>query len=104
MKKLFFINFLIFFTFNVFSQDFNHEIGISLGAVSIQSDYKERDNDLVGAYRNVGFITGVSYYLSFNSDYKKWNDKTVFLKNHFRLKLDANTHKINLFIEVNLLI
>jgi len=90
MKKLFFIIFLISITFNVLSQDFNHEIGVSLGAVSIQSDYKERDNDLVGAYRNVGFITGVSYYLSFNSDYKRWNDKTVFLKNHFRLKLDAN--------------
>lgn len=89
MKHLTLILSLLFITTS-FSQNFNHEIGVSAGAISMQTDYKERKNDFAASYRNVGFVTGVAYYFSFASSGNRWNDRTVFLKNHFRLKLDAN--------------
>jgi len=92
MKHLAFTFLLSFFLFTIhsFGQNLNHEIGLSVGATSMQTDYKERANDFVGSYRNVGFVVGASYYLSFSPSAVRWNDRTVFLKNHFRLKLDAN--------------
>jgi len=94
MKKLFFIIFLIFITFNISSQDFNHEIGVSLGAVSIQSDYGER-GDFGSSYGNIGFGASLAYFISFNESYGRWNAKSAFLKEHFRFKLDASYMNVN---------
>lgn len=91
MKRycLFFTLLGIFSITSIFSQNYNHEIGISLGAVSIQSDYGER-GDFASSYGNVGFGVGLNYYFSFDGAYTRWNYKSNFLKNHFRLKLGVS--------------
>ena len=100
MKPSFYLiifSFLLLFNFG-YSQVLKHEIGISVGAVSIQSDYGESGN-FASTYGNVGFEAGLSYYVSFGEYQKRWNDKTDFLKSHFRAKLATEYLKSNLFIE-----
>lgn len=91
MKSLFsLIIFSLFLSFNFgYSQVLKHEIGISISAVSIQSDYGEK-GDFASTYGNIGFGAGLSYYVSFGEYQKRWNDKTDFLKSHFRAKLETN--------------
>ncbi len=95
MKHFIYISLLIFYS-NLFSQNFNHEIGVSAGAFSMQSDYKERTSDFVGQYRNVGYTAGLSYYISFDETLRGWREKTQFLKNHFRVKIEANYMQVEL--------
>lgn len=92
--KRFFILFFIFLFFNSYSQFLKHEVGVSLGATSMQTDYGRR-NDFESAYGNVGFGASLFYYLSFDEVRVKWNDRSTFMKNHFKLKLEANYMKDN---------
>ena len=91
MKSLFFIVFYLSLVWTgfLFSQNLNHEVSVSIGAVSIQSDYGER-GDFASSYGNVGFGVGLNYYISFNEYRHRWNDRSSNLKNHFRLKLGAS--------------
>jgi hypothetical protein len=91
MKSLFLLIFFsLFLSFNVgYGQVLKHEIGVSVGAVSIQSDYGE-SGDFASTYGNIGFGAGLAYFVSFGEYQKRWNDKTDFLKSHFRAKLEAS--------------
>jgi len=91
MKHLFsLIIFSLFLSFNFgYSQVFNHEFGVSIGAISIQSDYGESGN-FASTYGNIGFGAGLAYFVSFGEYQKRWNDKTDFLKSHFRAKLETS--------------
>jgi len=91
--SLIFFTLLLTFDFG-FSQDLNHEIGVSIGAVSIQSDYGQR-GDFASSYGNVGFGIGVNYFVSFDEYRRSWNERSTFLKNHFRLKLEMSYLKDN---------
>ncbi len=81
--------FVFLSSFLSYSQNYNHEFGVSIGAVSIQSDYGER-GDFASSYGNVGFGVGLNYYFSFDNSYSRWNAHTSDLQNHFRLKLGAS--------------
>ena len=96
MKTTIFTTLIIIFMFtiSVYSQNFKHELGLSVGVMSMQTDYGERGH-FASSYGNIGFGVGAAYYLSFDEYRVRWNDKTTFLKNHFRLKIGASYMKDN---------
>jgi len=89
MKQSIFLFIIIIFNYSSFSQSLQHEIGVFGISTSIQSDYKERTNDLVAPYRNVGYGGGISYYISIKQEKTHWNSKTSLFENHLKLKLEA---------------
>lgn len=89
MKKIILLPFVILITNSLFSQQLKHEIGISAGLISMQTDYGERGH-LPSSVANIGFGIGASYYLSFDEHRIKWNDRATWIKEHLRGKLELS--------------
>ncbi|MEE9348597.1 MAG: hypothetical protein V3U80_00965 [Flavobacteriaceae bacterium] len=94
MRKLIFI-LVIFIHNSVLSQDLLYDVGIISGATSMQSDYGERGH-FGSSYANMGFGIGGVYYVSYDNFRKQWNDRTTFLKEHLRARLELSFMKTNL--------
>jgi len=94
MKKAILILFLLM-NFFVFSQDFRFDIGLISGTTSMQTDYGERSH-FGSSYANMGFGIGGVYYISYDYLRVKWNDRTTYLKDHLRLRLELSYMKTNL--------
>lgn len=89
MKKYSFTLILVIFCSTLFSQQLKHEIGISAGLISMQTDYGERGH-LPSSVANIGFGIGGSYYLSFDENRNRWSERTTWLKDHLRGKLELS--------------
>ncbi len=64
----------------------SHEIGFITGAASFTTDYGERHNFSSNVGGNIGMGVGVIYYLNF-SDYRyRWNQRTNYFSEHFRVR------------------
>ncbi|SDX98613.1 hypothetical protein SAMN05444411_11356 [Lutibacter oricola] len=69
------------------AQDYNsHEIGIISGAASFTTDYGQRDHFTSNVGGNVGSGIGLIYYLNFTDYRYRWNQRTSYFAEHFRLR------------------
>ncbi len=93
--KIQFSLFIIFVCTFSYAQNLISEFGVFTGATSMQTDYGERGH-FGSSYANVGFGIGGVYYLSFNNYKIIWHDRTTYLKEHFRLRIELSYMKTNL--------
>lgn len=69
------------------AQDYNsHEIGFITGSASFTTDYGQRYNFLSNVGGNVGMGFGLIYYLNFTDYRYRWNQRTNYFAEHFRLR------------------
>lgn len=74
---------------NAFAQlDLSHEFGISVGSVSMQTDYGER-HDLPSSTLT-SFGVAFSHYLSFYGSNYNWRNGASFFSDHFKLKSEVS--------------
>ena len=93
MKK--FLKIICFFTFffllNVQAQDeSSHEIGFISGSASFTTDYGERNHFMSNVGGNVGFGFGAVYYLNFTDYRYRWNERTNYWAEHFRVRAELS--------------
>lgn len=86
---------LLLISVTIKAQYFDSEAGLFIGATSMQSDYGEKGH-FNSSYGNLGFGIGAVYYISFNSNIRRWNDKSQQLKEHLRLKAEVSYMKTGL--------
>jgi len=100
LNKLLKIISLILFYFFIAStkaQDrSSHEIGLIYGSASFTTDYGERYNFLSNVGGNVGIGVGVIYYLNFTDYRYRWNQRTTYFPEHFRLRGELSYMSANL--------
>lgn len=80
------ILFILFGSFS-YAQKMNHEFGVFAGAISMQTDYGQR-NHFPSSYANVGVGVGLSYYIGWDVEKIKWNDRITYIKNHMKFKAE----------------
>ncbi len=94
MKKLFKILTPILFliiTVNIDAQDKkSHEIGFISGSASFTTDYGERYNFSSNVGGNVGMGFGLIYYLNFTDYRYRWNQRTNYWAEHFRIRAELS--------------
>jgi len=100
LKKSLTILTLLFCCFVIEStqaQDRNsHEIGFITGAASFTTDYGERNNFSSNVGGNIGMGIGVIYYFNF-SDYRyRWDHRTNYFSEHFRIRGELSYMTANL--------
>lgn len=86
------------FILNVAAQDKrSHEIGFITGSASFTTDYGERYNFEANVGGNVGPGIGVIYYLNFTDYRYRWNQRTNYFSEHFRVRAEFSymTAKLN---------
>lgn len=73
-----------------FSQFIAHELGVTVGTVSFQSDYGER-GDFESTSNNIGYNIGLVYYIDFS-----WIPlyRLDYLEDHFKLKGEISYTKV----------
>lgn len=77
------------FTATTFAQDgSSHEIGIIAGSASFTTDYGQRYDFRSNVGGNVGAGLGVIYYLNFTNYRYKWNQRTNYFQEHFKLRAE----------------
>ena len=64
----------------------SHEIGIISGSASFTTDYGQRNNFKANVGGNVGMGIGVIYYLNFTDYRYRWNLRTSYFAEHFRIR------------------
>ncbi len=72
------------------------DIGVNVGALSIQSDYGERGDIRSALTGNIGFTTGLSLYKNFYNRNISWNSRSNWLEEHIKLRADISYSKTNL--------
>jgi len=74
----------------------SHEIGFITGAASFTTDYGARNNFSSNVGGNIGMGVGVIYYLNF-SDYRyRWDQRTNYFNEHFRVRTELSYMVANL--------
>lgn len=74
---------------NLFAQlEMSHEVGISFGPVTMQSDYGERHH--LPSSTATSFGVAASHYLSFYGSNYNWRNGASFFSDHFKLKTDIS--------------
>lgn len=68
----------------------SHEIGIISGSASFTTDYGQRNNFMANVGGNVGMGIGVIYYLNFTDYRYRWNLRTGYFAEHFRVRAEAS--------------
>ncbi|MFA5299326.1 MAG: glutamate dehydrogenase, partial [Lutibacter sp.] len=68
----------------------SHEIGIILGSASFTTDYGARNNFNANVGGNIGMGIGVIYYLNFTDYRYRWNQRTGYFAEHFRVRAEAS--------------
>ena len=72
---------------NSFSQlNLSHEVGVSFGPVTMQSDYGESNH--LPSSTATSFGVSASHYLSFYSSNYNWRNGASYFSDHFKLKTD----------------
>ncbi len=91
--------FLLFFTsFQTLQAQIGNsfDIGINMGAISIQSDYGERGDIKSNLTGNVGYTTSLVLYKNFYGRTNSWNSRTNWLEEHIKLKAEVSYFKTTL--------
>lgn len=78
--------FVIVFVTSSYGQFLNHDIGVSVGSTSLQSDYGERGN-FDSEWRNNGFTFALSHHLSLYNHTIRWDPNDI-LRNHLTIKTE----------------
>lgn len=74
---------------NTQAQDKNsHELGFIFGSASFTTDYGERYNFDANVGGNVGPGFGLIYYLNFTDYRYRWNQRTNYFAEHFRIRAE----------------
>ena len=68
----------------------SHEIGFIVGSSSFTTDYGQRNNFKANVGGNVGVGIGVIYYLNFTDYRYRWNLRTSYFAEHFRVRAEAS--------------
>ena len=68
----------------------SHEIGFITGSASFTTDYGQRNNFKANVGGNVGMGIGVIYYLNFTDYRYRWNLRTSYFTEHFRVRAEAS--------------
>ena len=66
--------------------NFSHEIGFFSGSTHFTTDYGERYFFKSNVGGNVGISKGILYYLTFTDYRYKWNQRSSYFVEHFRLR------------------
>jgi hypothetical protein len=74
----------------------SHEIGIISGAASFTTDYGQRNHFMSNIGGNVGMGIGLVYYLNFTDYRYRWNQRTNYWSEHFRLRAELSYMTANL--------
>ena len=78
-----------FFIATVIAQDkSSHEIGFITGSASFTTDYGERHDFQSNVGGNVGPGIGVIYYINFTDYRYRWNQRTNYWSEHFRIRTE----------------
>jgi hypothetical protein len=78
---------LYLFVISSFAQDKNsHELGFIFGSASFTTDYGERYNFQANVGGNVGPGFGLIYYINFTDYRYRWNQRTNYFSEHFRVR------------------
>lgn len=78
-----------FFIASTFAQDkSSHEIGVITGSASFTTDYGKRHNFQANVGGNVGLGMGIIYYLNFTDYRYRWNQRTNYFQEHFRVRAE----------------
>ena len=68
----------------------SHEIGFISGSTSFTTAYGQRNNFKANVGGNVGAGIGVIYYLNFTDYRYRWNLRTSYFAEHFRVRAEAS--------------
>ena len=68
----------------------SHEIGIISGSASFTTDYGARNNFKANVGGNVGIGIGIVYYLNFTDYRYRWNQRTGYFAEHFRVRAELS--------------
>jgi len=83
--------FLFILLSNLNAQDrTSHEIGLISGSASFTTDYGQRHHFLSNVGGNVGMGIGLIYYLNFTDYRYRWNQRTNYFAEHFRLRAELS--------------
>jgi len=78
-------------SFNLIAQsEKSHEIGFVSGSASFTTDYGQRYNFKANVGGNVGAGIGLIYYLNFTDYRYRWNLRTSYWAEHFRVRAEAS--------------
>lgn len=81
----------LFVSFGLYAQsEKSHEIGFISGSASFTTDYGQRNNFKANVGGNVGMGIGVIYYLNFTDYRYRWNLRTSYFAEHFRVRAEAS--------------
>lgn len=81
--------YICFFIANAFSQDkSSHELGIIFGSASFTTDYGQRYDFESNVGGNVGPGFGIVYYLAFTDYRYRWNQRTNYWQEHFKIRAE----------------
>ena len=90
MKKFLTILTLFFFCLTavqIQAQDrASHEIGFIAGSASFTTDYGQRNHLMSNVGGNVGMGFGLIYYMNFTDYRYRWNQRTNYWAEHFRIR------------------
>lgn len=96
MKTTITILFSFILFLNLKAQNYNHDIGVFLGATSLSSDYGE-SNDIMSGATNNGTSFAIAHYLQFYNKCNRWDRNAssrftnhIMLKTEFRYSNSSN--------------
>ncbi|MDP3314269.1 glutamate dehydrogenase [Lutibacter sp.] len=82
---------ILIFTSDLVAQDeTSHEVGFISGSASFTTDYGQRDHFMSNVGGNVGIGVGVIYYLNFTDYRYRWNQRTGYFAEHFRIRAELS--------------
>ncbi|MGV6844579.1 MAG: THC0290_0291 family protein [Lutibacter sp.] len=90
--------FILIFSLQIaHSQDYaSHEIGFITGAAAFTTDYGQRYNFKANVGGNVGMGIGLIYYYNFTDYRYRWNQRTNYFNEHFRIRGELSYMSANL--------
>ena len=91
-----FLFLFVFFQMSYAQIGNSFDIGVNIGAISIQSDYGERGDIKSNITGNVGFTTSLVLYKNFYDRNIFWNSRLSWLEDHIKLKAEVSYFKTNL--------
>jgi len=68
----------------------SHEVGFISGSASFTTDYGQRNNFSSNVGGNVGMGVGLIYYLNFTDYRYRWNQRSNYFSEHFRVRAELS--------------
>jgi hypothetical protein len=72
------------------------DLGVSFGALSMQSDYGERGEINSSLTGNIGYTTSLVLYKNFYDRTNKWYSRSDWIQDHLKVRAEINYFKTNL--------